>query len=127
MEKIRIGDEVFVNLPVAVDDAPWLKENLSPTLATYKGTVRRIASNGKIGVEFNIPMLKKVDESYILHPEYVGPSNLHGKGRLGYSLYVSPEAVKKQTRSEAYVQLMVKKEVHEVVAWLADNAVVACM
>lgn len=123
----NIGDRVTVCMRTALWNAPWLKDRLvKPGIPVeLKGTVKRIASNGKIGVQFDKQILTDMEFEVVK-----GPYNLHGAGRSNYSLYVVPEAIiddrdefTKYVRSKEQVA----EEVHSILRKTGSDDVVACI
>jgi hypothetical protein len=124
----NIGDRVTVCMRTALMNAPWLKGRLvKPGIPVeLTGTVKRIASNGKIGVQFDKQILTDMELAGAVRGAY----NLHGAGRSNYSLYVVPEAIIDDTDEfTKYVRSkeQVAEEVHSILRKTGSDDVVACI
>jgi hypothetical protein len=84
MQKIKVGDRVEVNLMLWTRDNSYVLKRLKANVRGFEvGVVKRIAQNGKIGIEFG-KRLVKIDDEILGSDVYT----LHGNAKLGYCLYV---------------------------------------
>jgi len=92
MKNFEIGNVVGIDISIVLRNSPWLRRKVLSNIPQYmKGTIKRVAGNGAIGVEFDTPIM----EESIIEFGYKGPANLHGAGRQNYSVYVAPESLVK--------------------------------
>jgi len=90
---ITFGTRVRVDLRDASGKNEYLSKRLmhGEIVPFITGYVKRIASNGALGIEFDIRVTKLVGEDIPTLPRNV--YNLHGTGRMGYCLYFKPDDV----------------------------------
>ena len=114
MEKLKVGDRVTAN---GLANAHFYHErgyNMMDHLIreritrTMVGTVRRIANNGAIGIEFDDPVVKSSAWRGLSINEQ-GAWSLHGKGNVGYCIYVKPQFVKTFSKSPSEVATEVRQ------------------
>jgi hypothetical protein len=90
MKNFEIGNIVGIDISIVLRNSPWLRRKVLSDIPQYmKGTIKRVATNGTIGVEFDTPIMQES----ISPLGYKGPGNLHGEGRQNYSMYVAPESL----------------------------------
>lgn len=114
MKNIEIGDRVTVSMTHLMTTHRWLRDYIHFSVSRKEvGTVKRIAGNGKIGIQFDSRIFRENVDHQLNDNVY----SLHGMGKVGFSLYV-PEQFIHSKNSEREGVEVVRKEVNKALVSL---------